>query len=516
MLRSGVDSTRSAAGHHVITQGGYYQYGARPPGRLPRPAPAHAADDLRRAGARARGAALLGSQQQPRGDGHDPVRRSGRCAAPLDLGTSNDLDFWLLLARGRVRARHARPRLLRRAAVPWADGASATLWDHLKLAVRHQESLARARTAATSSAPPATGRTSRRQFLPDDRVDRSSTAQLAYVYPRLAELADAARRRRVRRAAARRRRRELPASCDASGPAAAGTRAATRGVDQARRRARSTASRSRGRSSPARPTPSRRATLVGNIRRFLTGDRRAPSSAAGADRLLAVAGARRPGRHRDRLGRRPGVGDEQRRLRRRRLVRGQRLADLGARRARRRRARRARASRSTSSSATRSPPTPTAYPDALERDPLGRRRLQLVLLVGARPVRHPAAARLADRRQRPDHPSAGLGPVRGAQLAGDPADRRRATGSRRTLPLKRFSIRLPRVGIEVAGVDARLRPHRVDGDASARSTRRAMPRRGQRGSGSTASRPALSVEHGAITVAAPTGGDRLVDWALRY
>jgi hypothetical protein len=86
------------------------------------------------------------------------------------------------------------------------------------------------------------------------------------------------------------------------------------------------------------------------------------------------------------------------------------------------------------------------------------------------------------------------------------------------LPLKRFTICLPRVGIEVRPGSMRGYVRTVSatklrleldppGNASPRSARVWID-------GEPVRR--LSVEHGAITVRAATGGDRLTDWALRY
>ena len=68
---------------------------------------------------------------------------------PLDLGTSNDLDFWLLQAVAEyvLATRDLgfldEPRAATRAA------AARRVWEHLKLAVQHQE-------ARRGSGPPAT------------------------------------------------------------------------------------------------------------------------------------------------------------------------------------------------------------------------------------------------------------------------------------------------------------------------------------------------------------------------
>ena len=182
------------------------------------------------------------------------------------------------------------------------------------------------------------------------------TAQAAYVYPRLAELAEL--------------RGDHAFAAQAAATAAARCADAdARVVDARLVRARLLGGRSRsacgaifGEPQPwamlaGAPTPSRRRKLVGNIRRFLTGIG-APGGPA-PDRLVAVA--RRPtipDATETRRSAATGRRRQQRRLRRRRVVRGQRLADLGARRASTASSRTRASTPSTSSSATRSPRTP--------------------------------------------------------------------------------------------------------------------------------------------------------------
>ena len=143
------------------------------------------------------------------------------------------------------------------------------MWQHLKARFRHQESL---RGPHGGYLAGATGDWS--DFsTPFLQMTESMLvpAQLAYAYPRLAELADlrgdhafAAQLRTPARASS-------SGCCAASGPA----RWYSRGYSGARSSrsaaARSSASPSRGRSSPAPRAPARPRTLVANIRRFLTG-----------------------------------------------------------------------------------------------------------------------------------------------------------------------------------------------------------------------------------------------------
>ena len=155
----------------------------------------------------------------------------------------------------------------------------------------------------------------------------------------------------------------------------------------------------------------------------------------------------------------------------------------------------------------------------LDRDPQRRRRLQLVLLVGARAVRHPAAARpRRPAEQRPDHPSARLGPVRGAEAGGDPAHRRRVPDRPDAAAEALFDPAAAGGDRGSPGVDARLRPHRLGGEASARA-RPARERLGEVGAGldrRQAGPQALGRARRDHGQRRRPGGDRLVDWALRY
>ena len=107
---------------------------------------------------------------------------------PADVGTSADLDLWLLLAASEYGL-GTRDLSFFDERLRWAGGGSATLWEHLRQAHRNQE----------SRRGPHGG------YLAGTNGDWSDfstnflgmtesmlvTAQLAYVYPRLAELADA-------------------------------------------------------------------------------------------------------------------------------------------------------------------------------------------------------------------------------------------------------------------------------------------------------------------------------------
>jgi hypothetical protein len=173
-------------GHHMITQGGYYQYqnglnlGTRswPHYLLPMvyTEPELARDIMRY---------TIGVQ--PETGGQLPYGTGPLCTL-VNLGTSDDLDFWVMLAAVEYGL-GSRDTAFFDEQTPFFDTHDmASIWTHVKLAYSHQESLVGPHggyLAGTNG----------------DWSDFSSvflkmsesllvTAQLAYVYPRLAELAD--------------------------------------------------------------------------------------------------------------------------------------------------------------------------------------------------------------------------------------------------------------------------------------------------------------------------------------
>jgi Glycosyl hydrolase 36 superfamily, catalytic domain/Glycosyltransferase family 36 len=173
-------------GHHTITQGGYYQYftglnlGFRswPHYLLPitYTAPELAREILRY---------TIGLQ--PQTDNRFAYGTGPLCSL-FSLGTSSDLDFWLLLAAAEYGL-GSRDRAFFSEPIPFYDTKQpATAWEHIKLAYRHQETLRGPHggyAAGTNgdwsdfSAP----------FL---QMSESTLVgvQVAYAYPKLADLAD--------------------------------------------------------------------------------------------------------------------------------------------------------------------------------------------------------------------------------------------------------------------------------------------------------------------------------------
>jgi hypothetical protein len=173
-------------GHHTITQGGYYQYwsgynlGFRswPHYLLPITymEPELAREILRY---------TIGLQPQV---GNRFAYGTGPMCRLFELGTSGDLDFWLLLAAAEYGL-GARDRAFFQEPIPFYDTrAPATAWEHVKLAYRHQETL---RGPHGAYAAGTNGDWS--DFSAPVLGMSDSTLvglQLAYAYPKLAELAD--------------------------------------------------------------------------------------------------------------------------------------------------------------------------------------------------------------------------------------------------------------------------------------------------------------------------------------
>jgi hypothetical protein len=186
MLRSGA-TFEEACGHHIVSQGGYYQYdfGWQAAYRDPLQ---HVLPLIYSDPGMAREVLRYSAQEQNRATGEIPYAMGEMCR-PLDQGTSDDLDLWLLWTAAEYGLA-SRDFSLFNEKLSWRDGGSSTLWKHLVRAFAHQESFRGPHggysTAGTNGdwsdlSPSAYG-------LSESTL---VTAQLAYVYPRLAELADA-------------------------------------------------------------------------------------------------------------------------------------------------------------------------------------------------------------------------------------------------------------------------------------------------------------------------------------
>jgi hypothetical protein len=185
MVRSG-STYEECAGHHIISQGGYYQYDLDFQGAFRDPLQ-HMLPMIYADPELAREVILYSGQEQPRAGGQIPYARIANCMR-FDLGSSDDLDLWLLLSAAEYGLA-TRDLAFFDQRLPWADAGAATVWEHLKEAFAHQESQ---RGPHGGYVTGATGdwsdfSTGFMQMTESMLV----AAQTAYVYPRLAELADA-------------------------------------------------------------------------------------------------------------------------------------------------------------------------------------------------------------------------------------------------------------------------------------------------------------------------------------
>jgi hypothetical protein len=183
-LRSG-ETSEDCRGHRVLSQGGYYQYGFGFQGAFRDPLQ-HVLPMIYAQPSIARETLLYSASEQLRG-GLIPYGMGELCKR-FDLGYSNDMDLWLLWTAAEYGLA-TRDLALFDVKAPFADAPEATMWEHLKQAFRTQESQLGPHGGYTSGA---TGDWSdfSTQFL---QMTESTlvSAQLAYVYPRIAELADA-------------------------------------------------------------------------------------------------------------------------------------------------------------------------------------------------------------------------------------------------------------------------------------------------------------------------------------
>jgi hypothetical protein len=185
-LLRGASVYEEECGHHTITQGGYYQYSLG--GNLGYRSWLHyllpityTAPEL------AREILRYAIELQPEVSNENPYGTGPLCTR-FDLGTSNDLDFWLLLAAGEYGLGSRDTRFFDEQLSFYDTGREVSAWEHIKLAYRHQESM---RGPHGGYRMGATGDWSdfSTQFGPMTE-SMLVAAQLAYAYPKLAELAE--------------------------------------------------------------------------------------------------------------------------------------------------------------------------------------------------------------------------------------------------------------------------------------------------------------------------------------
>src|SRR5262249_14970540 len=127
-----------ACGHHIITQGGYYQYdfGLQLAYRDPL---SHVLPVSYSNPALAREVLEYSLAEQDGLTGDIPYGRRGMCE-PITFAKPADFDLWSLMAvTDYVEA--TRDFAFLDATLPYANGGSARVWDHLKLAVQHVDSV---------------------------------------------------------------------------------------------------------------------------------------------------------------------------------------------------------------------------------------------------------------------------------------------------------------------------------------------------------------------------------------
>ena len=319
MVRSGA-TYEECAGHHIISQGGYYQYGLDFQGAFRDPLQ-HALPMIYADPSLAREVILYSAGEQPQSIGQVPYARIQNCAR-FDLGTSDDLDLWLLWTAAEYGLA-TRDTSFFDTQVPWADGGTGTLWAHLKRAVAHQESQ---RSLHGLYLAGVTGDWSDllTEFARHDRVHaRRRAGRLRLSAPGRARRR--ARRRRIRPVAPRHGRR---AATRRRGPVGAARLVLARVQPAQPVRNRRDLRRATAMGDPRGDTE-RRAGLDPGRQHPPLPDRDRRSRRPLPDRLLAIAGRRRPRHHRAQHRLR-GRGRQPRRVRGRQLVRGRRLADVGA------------------------------------------------------------------------------------------------------------------------------------------------------------------------------------------
>jgi hypothetical protein len=263
MVRSGA-TYEECAGHHVVSQGGYYQYALDFQGAFRDPLQ-HALPMIYADPALAREVILYSAGEQPRSLAQVPYGRTQNCGI-VHLGTSDDFDLWLLWAAAEYGLATRDTSLWNRI-VPWSDGGRATLWQHLLHAFAHQE----AQRSADGLYEAGTNGDWSDLLVPFAHMTESTlvATQTAYVYPRLATLADLrgdrAFARRLRATAAG-LRRAVTAQWTPRGWYARGYAGANRfGVGTIYEEPQPWAILA------GIPSAAQARTLVANIRRYLTG-----------------------------------------------------------------------------------------------------------------------------------------------------------------------------------------------------------------------------------------------------
>ncbi|MBI4729951.1 MAG: hypothetical protein HY775_10725 [Acidobacteria bacterium] len=186
MLRSRT-AFQDACGHHVLNQGGYYAYSLGLQAAFRDPL-IHVLPLIYAEPWIARETILYSAREQRVDTGHVPWAIQSLCR-PFELGNSGDVDVWLLLAATEY-ALATRDLAFLDTVELFADRGHASLWEHLKLAFRHQEEVVGRGVHGLYS----TGTLGDWADFGTEVLQLTESTvisgQLAYVYPRLAEVAD--------------------------------------------------------------------------------------------------------------------------------------------------------------------------------------------------------------------------------------------------------------------------------------------------------------------------------------
>lgn len=189
MLQSDA-SYEACEGEHILSQGGYYQYGFgwnaayRDPLQLMLPM-------IYEDPGLARQVIIYSAEEQTQGLDLIPYGQLSDCT-PLELGTSDDLDLWLLFAAEEYGLA-TRDTSFFNTQVNWTGGGHASLWAHLEQAFTHEQSMLGPHGDYLSGTLGDWSDLSTGEL----QMTESSlvTAQAAYIYPRTAELARLAHRK---------------------------------------------------------------------------------------------------------------------------------------------------------------------------------------------------------------------------------------------------------------------------------------------------------------------------------
>jgi Glycosyl hydrolase 36 superfamily, catalytic domain/Glycosyltransferase family 36 len=185
-LRSGA-TYEETCGHHIVSQGGYYQYDFGWQGAYRDPLQ-HALPLIYSDPGLAREILRYSAQEQERASGEIPYSMGEMCQPLSNQGTSDDFDLWLLWTAAEYGLA-SRDLSFFNEKVSWRSGGSSTVWKHLVRAFTHQESF-RGPHGGYSTVGTNGDWSDLSTAILGMTESNLVTAQLAYVYPRLAELAE--------------------------------------------------------------------------------------------------------------------------------------------------------------------------------------------------------------------------------------------------------------------------------------------------------------------------------------